>query len=114
MEDGFCLAAVTGLFAVVTAFSLGEEGGLAGFVLGDFVLGVLFAVFAFAVGAAGFGYVHLWGRYDVSQSASFSLLACTTAGLGSLSEDVSWVLSNPEVGRLCMLLLVDYLVVTMQ
>ena len=28
---------------------------LAGFVLGDFVLRVLFALFAFAVGAAGFG-----------------------------------------------------------
>lgn len=33
----------------------GGGGYLAGFVLGDFVLGVLFALFAFAVGAAGFG-----------------------------------------------------------
>ena len=32
---------------------------LAGFVLGDFVLGVFLAVFAFAVGAAGFGYIDL-------------------------------------------------------
>jgi len=31
----------------------------AGFVLGDFVLGVLLAVFAFAVGAPGFGDVDL-------------------------------------------------------
>ncbi len=28
MEDGFCLAAVARLLAVVAAFSLGEEGGL--------------------------------------------------------------------------------------
>lgn len=28
VEDGFCLAAVAGLFAVVAAFALGEEGGL--------------------------------------------------------------------------------------
>ena len=37
----------------------GERGGivtyLAGFVLGDFVLGVLSTLFALAVGAAGFG-----------------------------------------------------------
>ena len=33
----------------------GGEAYLAGFVLGDFVLGVFFAFFAFAVGAAGFG-----------------------------------------------------------
>lgn len=38
-----------------------DEGGggivtyLSGFVLGDFVLGVLSTLFAFAVGAAGFG-----------------------------------------------------------
>jgi len=42
----------------------GEKGGggeryFAGFVLGDFMLGVLLAVFAFAVGAPGFGYVDL-------------------------------------------------------
>lgn len=44
----------------------GRRGGrgdagryFAGFVLGDFVLGVLSAVFAFAVGAAGFGDVDL-------------------------------------------------------
>jgi len=42
----------------------GKEGRLgmmyfAGFVLCDFVLSVLLAVFAFAVGAAGLGYVDL-------------------------------------------------------
>lgn len=49
----------------------GQEGGswkrrpvgggryFAGFVLSDFVLGVFLAVFAFAVGAPGFGYVDL-------------------------------------------------------
>lgn len=92
VEDGFGLAAVAGLFAVVAAFALGEEGGLdvkdvsvvivgreegrggewrgeeergtdlAGFVLGDFVLGVFLAVFALAVGAAGLGNVDLLTR----------------------------------------------------
>jgi hypothetical protein len=40
----------------------GRWGGgryFAGFVLSDFVLGVFLAVFAFAVGAPGFGYVDL-------------------------------------------------------
>lgn len=42
-----------------------EEGGgtnLSGFVLCDFVLGVFLAVFALAVGAAGFGDVDLVAR----------------------------------------------------
>lgn len=49
-----------------------REGGgyFAGFVLGDFVLGVLLAVFAFAVGAAGFG--------DVDLDAGRTLLAGDT------------------------------------
>lgn len=40
----------------------GQEGRthFAGFVLRDFVLCVLLAVFAFAVGPAGFGYIDLW------------------------------------------------------
>lgn len=33
----------------------GRRGYLAGFVLCDFVLGMLFALFAFAIGAARFG-----------------------------------------------------------
>jgi hypothetical protein len=37
----------------------GREANLAGFVLCDFMLGVFFAVFAFAVGAAGFRNVDL-------------------------------------------------------
>jgi hypothetical protein len=84
VEHGLRLTSVTGLFAVVAALSLGEERGLvstleycfvsvecmgvdpgvaylAGFVLGDFVLSVLFAGFALAVGAAGLGDVDLGG-----------------------------------------------------
>ena len=38
---------------------MGGVAYLAGFVLCDFVLGVLFAIFALAVGAAGFGNVDL-------------------------------------------------------
>ena len=37
------------------------ETNLAGFILCDFVLGVFFAVFALAVGTAGFGNVDLSG-----------------------------------------------------
>lgn len=37
MEDGLRLTTVTGLLSVVAALSLCEEGGFAGFVLGDFV-----------------------------------------------------------------------------
>ena len=47
-----------------------EEGGrgtdLAGFVLCDFVLCVLFAIFTLAVGAAGFGYVDLWADFALA------------------------------------------------
>ena len=39
----------------------GRREYFAGLVLCDFVLGVFLAVFAFAVGAAGFGYVDLQG-----------------------------------------------------
>ena len=35
VEDGFSLSSVSGLFSVVTTFSLSVEGGLTSFVLGD-------------------------------------------------------------------------------
>ena len=41
VEDGFCLSSVSGLFSVVTTLSLGVEGGLTSFVLGDLEGGVL-------------------------------------------------------------------------
>ena len=86
MEDGFSLTSITGLLAVVTAFPLSKEGGLfiwvvcvregregecwgarvvwylAGLVLGYFVVGVLFAVSALAVGAASLRDVDLEGE----------------------------------------------------
>merc|ERR1719337_36148 len=40
VEDGFCLSSVSGLFSVVTTFSLCVEGGLSGLVLGDLEGGV--------------------------------------------------------------------------
>ena len=78
MEHGLGLSSVSGLFAVVTALSLGKKGSLdmglavgwgkegeeayfAGLVLGDLMLGVLSAGLAFAVGAAGFRNVDLVG-----------------------------------------------------
>ena len=76
MEDGLGLTSVTGLLAVVTTLSLGEQRSLASLVLcagsvgawyglgcglltGDLVLGVLLAVLALAVGTAGLGNVDL-------------------------------------------------------
>lgn len=61
VEDGLGLTTVTALLAVVTALTLGEEGSLAGLVLGHLVLGVLAALLALAVGVAGLGNVDLRG-----------------------------------------------------
>lgn len=44
VEDGFGLTTVAGLFAVVTALTLGEDGGFTGLVLGNFVGGVTTAL----------------------------------------------------------------------
>lgn len=59
MEDRFCLTTVTGLFSVITSLSLGEQRSLASLVLCDFVLGVLLASLALAVGLSGFWNVDL-------------------------------------------------------
>jgi len=58
VENRFCLTSVTGLFAIITTLSLCKEGSLSSLVLGDFVLGVLLASLALAVGAASFWYVN--------------------------------------------------------
>lgn len=57
VEDGLSLTTVTGLLAVVTAFTLRERGSLAGLVLGDLVEGVLVALSPLAVGLPGLGNV---------------------------------------------------------
>ena len=84
VEHGLRLTTVTGLLAVVSALSLGEQRGLhrefvsrrfsamdtisegvsyfAGLVLSDFVLGVFLAGLALAVGVSGFGNVDLFPR----------------------------------------------------
>lgn len=59
VEDRLGLTTITGLLAVVSSLTLGEQGGLASFVLGDLVLGVLAALLALAVGVAGLGNVDL-------------------------------------------------------
>ena len=69
MEDRLGLASVTGLFAIVTALSLGEKGRLAGLVLGDLVLGVLLAGLALAIGLTGLGDVDLPISQGISQPA---------------------------------------------
>lgn len=61
VENRLGLTSVSGLLAVVTTLSLGEERCFSGLVLCHFVLGVLLAVAAFAVCAAGLGDVDLWG-----------------------------------------------------
>jgi hypothetical protein len=59
VEDRLGLTTITGLLAVISALTLSEQGGLASFVLGDLVLGVLAALLALAVGVARLGNVDL-------------------------------------------------------
>jgi len=59
LEHGLGLSTETLLLSVVTALSLGEDGGLAGLVLGDLVKGVLAALLGGAESLAGLGNVHL-------------------------------------------------------
>jgi hypothetical protein len=76
VEDGLGLTTITGLLAVITTLSLGEQRSLSSLVLcpssvcerngryiglltGDLVLGVLLAVLALAVGSSGLGNVDL-------------------------------------------------------
>ena len=59
VEDGLGLTTITRLLAVITTLALGEDGGLAGLVLGNLVEGVLLALLALAEGLAGLRHVHL-------------------------------------------------------
>lgn len=59
VENGLGLATVTGLFAVITAFSLSGDAVLALLVLGDLVERVLPALLALAVGLLCLRNVHL-------------------------------------------------------
>jgi hypothetical protein len=68
VEDGLGLTTITGLFAIITTLSLGEERGLSSLVLGNLVLRVLLALLAFAVGLAGFGNVNLVRVSDYPKS----------------------------------------------
>lgn len=61
LEHGLGLSTETLLLGIVTTLSLGEDGGLAGLVLGDLVKGVLAALLGGAEGLAGLGNVHLGG-----------------------------------------------------
>lgn len=58
VENGLGLTTVTTLFAVITTLTLSEKGSLAGLVLGDFVLSMLAAILALAVGLTGLGNVN--------------------------------------------------------
>jgi len=59
VEDRLGLTTVTGLLAVISTLTLGEQGGLSSLVLGNLVLGVLAALLALAVGVTGLGNVDL-------------------------------------------------------
>lgn len=59
MENGLGLSTVTGLFTVITAFSLSGDAVLTLLVLGDLVEGVLPALLALAVGFLRLRNVHL-------------------------------------------------------
>jgi len=68
VEDGLRLTTIPGLFAIITTLSLREKRRLSGLVLGDFVLCMLSAVFALAVGASC-----LWD-VDLGNFSSASIL----------------------------------------
>jgi hypothetical protein len=110
VEDGLGLTTVTTLLPVVTALTLGEEGGLfqrfesayglvgvgrcgegtylASLVLGDLVLGVLVAVLGLAVRPAGFGDVDLYGNI-----MSICFVICANGNMsGSCSKSGSKLL----------------------
>lgn len=53
VENLFGLTTVTGLFTVVTSFTLSKQRSFTSFVLGNLVLGVFSAGFTFAVGLSG-------------------------------------------------------------
>ena len=79
MKDWFCLPAIPGLFAIISTFSLREEGCLqhgnmslyeevvgessktylSSFVLRNFMLSVLLAVLSLAIGPTGLGNINL-------------------------------------------------------
>jgi len=59
VENGLGLSTVTGLFTVITAFSLSGDAVLTLLVLGDLVESVLPALLALAVGFLGLRNVHL-------------------------------------------------------
>lgn len=57
MEHRLGLSSVSGLFSVITSFSLCVKGGLSSLVLGNLVGSVLAASLAFAIGSSGLGNV---------------------------------------------------------
>ena len=64
MENGLGLSTVTGLFTVITAFSLSGDAVLTLLVLGDLVESVLPALLALAVGLLRLRNVHLQKRFQ--------------------------------------------------
>ena len=108
VENGFCLTTITGLFAIISTLSLGEQGSLgpisrviasshsslphlSSFVLCDLVLGVLPALLALAVCASGLGYVDLRGV-----SVSFKVLSSFSVPWSSLSFLMNRVSLDPH------------------
>lgn len=59
LKDWFGLTTITGLFTIVTTFTLSKETSFTSFVLCDLVWGVFTATFTFTEGVAGFWDVDL-------------------------------------------------------
>ena len=55
VENLFGLTTITGLFSVISSFTLSEQRSFTSFVLGNFVLGVFTTFFTFTVGLSSFG-----------------------------------------------------------
>lgn len=80
VENLFGLTTITGLFSVISSFTLSEQRSFTSFVLGNFVLGMFTAFFTFTVGLSSFWNVNynkrrllvfLWSQEMVPNSWLF-------------------------------------------
>ena len=82
VEHRLGLSTVTGLFSVVTTFTLCKKRSLSGLVLSDLVGGVLLALLPLAVGTSGFGNID---HGEVVQGAEMSSSSWGAGQIGRAS-----------------------------